>query len=406
MNEVVMKKINTLEYIFLFLILISYSEYLFVFYNGIVFFEYMKYFIGLFFIYNLIKSWEFLALTAKDNKVLIIFLLYVTLSVLWTPGYSNISRIFSLLVNFSVALFIIKRFTVLELLKFLRVFFLFILISSYVTVILFPDIGIESGVHSGSWNGVFGQKNRAGIVLVYSLITTIVLMISETKIKKIDIGSFFLTIIFIINTNSSTAIMICLLSIFISFSYYMFTKCNKLVRIVFLIFASVILISTYFFISYISPAIKEFTGKDLTLTGRTFIWNYLLNENKGVSVLIGNGYGYYWSNFNESLYRFYNAIGFVTTTAHNGFIDIILDLGYVGLFLFIILLIISLVGYIYNFTSYNLKVYTLWPILILICMIPYNFSESLFISYNSLSIVFVFCSIIYISKISDYRELA
>lgn len=399
------KKIKNIEYVLLFTLLLSYSEYLFNFYNGIQFFEYSKYIISMYFVIYLIFNFEQNMKLMSKNILLIIFLIYALSSVLWTNDYSNLSKVISLLVNFSISLFIVQKFSLINFLRFLRYFFFFILVSSYISVFLFPEIGIDIGVHAGSWNGVFAQKNRTGIVLVYSLLTSSVLILAENKIKKIDVISSTLTIFFVFNTNSSTAILISILIVIVTLSYVLVLKTQSSVRVLTIFIISIAIITTYFYYEKLIYGITQFTGKDLTLTGRTYIWSYLLETNTGIEKLFGNGYGYYWSLHNMNLYEFYNAIGFITTTAHNGFIDIILDLGYVGLVLFLLIMMISILTYSYNIIFKNMSPILLWPLLVLVCMIPYNFSESLFISYNSLTIIFIFASFMYQTKIKVQESL-
>jgi len=373
-------------------------------YSEIEIFEYVKIFLGLFFIFKIIINFRELTLTIKDNKLFIFLVFYICASILWTADYSNTPRVMAFFVNISVVIFIVSRFELIDFLKFLRIFFAFILTSCYIAVFIFPHIGIDSGLHFGSWNGVFSQKNRTGIILVYSLITSITLLISSKNMKKMDIIMIIATLFFVLNTTSSTAILISTLCIFISLIYVIFLKYDKKIRIISFLFAAVIILASYYSLDYLINLISNTTGKDMTLTGRTFIWDYLIDQNEGITLFLGHGYGYYWSEFNTSLYKFYSAIGFITTTAHNGYIDILLDLGYVGLLLFLTMYVFSMGKYLISYLFLDVKKDALWGILILSCMIPYNFSESLFISYNSLGMIFIFCSTLYASKILEMRE--
>jgi exopolysaccharide production protein ExoQ len=73
------------------------------------------------------------------------------------------------------------------------------------------------------------------------------------------------------------------------------------------------------------------TGKDLTFTGRTAIWD-ILKEQIALHPLLGGGYGAYWigptptSPSFQMLIRLY----FYPTEGHNGYLDVINDLGWVG----------------------------------------------------------------------------
>jgi exopolysaccharide production protein ExoQ len=75
-------------------------------------------------------------------------------------------------------------------------------------------------------------------------------------------------------------------------------------------------------------------GKDATFTGRTPIWE-LVKANIALHPLFGTGYGAFWVGpFDTSpSYEFVRRLYFYPGEAHNGYLDIVLDLGYVGLVL-------------------------------------------------------------------------
>jgi O-antigen ligase len=89
--------------------------------------------------------------------------------------------------------------------------------------------------------------------------------------------------------------------------------------------------------------IAVITGKDSTFTARTQIWE-LIRAHIQYSPIIGSGYGGYWAGPMPSSpsYIFLQVMYFYPSEAHNGYLDIINDLGYVGL----LLLLGYLIGYI------------------------------------------------------------
>jgi O-antigen ligase len=79
-------------------------------------------------------------------------------------------------------------------------------------------------------------------------------------------------------------------------------------------------------------------GKDPTLTGRTVIWSILFTKLQQ-RPLLGFGRGAFWlpqlpngAEVGQAL-----GYGYVVPHAHNGLIDIALDVGYIGLLLFLII---------------------------------------------------------------------
>jgi O-antigen ligase len=86
--------------------------------------------------------------------------------------------------------------------------------------------------------------------------------------------------------------------------------------------------------------VRTLTGKDTTFSSRTMIWD-LIKEHIQAAPYLGSGYGAYWVGPIEKSpsYIFVQVMWFYPTEAHNGYLDIINDLGYVGLGALILLLL-------------------------------------------------------------------
>jgi exopolysaccharide production protein ExoQ len=76
------------------------------------------------------------------------------------------------------------------------------------------------------------------------------------------------------------------------------------------------------------------SGKDSTFTARTQIWE-IIRAHIQLSPFIGSGYGGYWGGPTPASpsFIFLHTMYFYPNEAHNGYLDIINDLGYVGLLL-------------------------------------------------------------------------
>ena len=77
----------------------------------------------------------------------------------------------------------------------------------------------------------------------------------------------------------------------------------------------------------ISARLAEAVGRDPTLTGRTVIWNAVLSTH--TNPLIGSGYESFW--LGPRLQEVWAQTGGGITEAHNGYLEIYLNLGIVGL---------------------------------------------------------------------------
>lgn len=74
------------------------------------------------------------------------------------------------------------------------------------------------------------------------------------------------------------------------------------------------------------------TGKDLTFTKRSDIW-VIISEHIDLHPLLGTGYGAYWTASTGSpSFEVVRRLYFYPASAHNGYLEIVNDLGIVGLF--------------------------------------------------------------------------
>src|SRR6202034_1574173 len=90
------------------------------------------------------------------------------------------------------------------------------------------------------------------------------------------------------------------------------------------------------------------TGKDATVSGRTLIWA-VVREHIKLHPLLGTGYGAYWIGpvaRSPSFVFISKRSNFYPTVAHNGYLDILNDLGYVGL--------VCLLGFLWVFLRQSL----------------------------------------------------
>jgi O-antigen ligase len=109
-------------------------------------------------------------------------------------------------------------------------------------------------------------------------------------------------------------------------------------------------------------------GRDPDLTGRTNIWSVVLDA--GTNPLIGAGYETFW--LGDRLQWVWERAGAVNE-AHNGFLEVYLTLGLIGLALYCVFLVKSYVSIVAKITASNMGSLNLalWTVLVF-----YNVTES------------------------------
>jgi O-antigen ligase len=94
--------------------------------------------------------------------------------------------------------------------------------------------------------------------------------------------------------------------------------------------------------------ITSATGKDLTFSNRTEIWA-IIKDHIDLRPILGSGYGAYWGGEVPSSpsFVFIRRLYFYPFESHNGYLEVVNDLGFVGLF--------CLLGYLANYIKQALE---------------------------------------------------
>jgi exopolysaccharide production protein ExoQ len=86
--------------------------------------------------------------------------------------------------------------------------------------------------------------------------------------------------------------------------------------------------------------VTQWSGRDMTFTGRTFIWDAVIEE-AAKSPIVGTGYGMFWVGSRLNRLHAKDLVSGIYQ-AHNGYLETYASLGVIGLFLLIVVLIVAL----------------------------------------------------------------
>lgn len=341
----------------------------------------------------------------KKNRWLLMLLIYMALSSLWS-NYPMVSfkRWIKPAGEVLCAMVIVHERKPLRALELILRRAAYVLIPfSYLLINYFPALGVSYGRYSGSRmaTGVCMQKNGLGLLCAIIILFFIWDFLrkkhqgfSNYNIIDIcgDIIVFLLAayLLFGIGTDSysATAIAVTLIGllaiIFISRHRAQPKKITPFFLV--LIIPLIIIVAVIGAVLNQSP-LSIFTnllGRDTTLTGRVDIWAEIFKIVPRFT-LLGTGFGGFWG-----LPYTYLRIGYMS--GHNGYLDIYVELGLVGL----ILIFVFLFSLWKNLNKLAEKSFD-WGALgltYLLISFPYNYSESDFLNTTSpLWVVLIFFSL-------------
>jgi exopolysaccharide production protein ExoQ len=160
----------------------------------------------------------------------------------------------------------------------------------------------------------------------------------------------------------------------------------------------------------ITGSLAEGAGRDATFTGRTGLWQTLLQE--PINPLVGVGYGSFW--LGERLLRYWAMYpNSPPIEAHNGYIEMYINLGLVGLVLLIALLWSGLstmrarMAALVDCTSVHAQFVSIFGIAYGTAYLLYNVTEATFQGLNflfTIFLVFAFSHTPPLSRSSPYQK--
>lgn len=218
-----------------------------------------------------------------------------------------------------------------------------VIVGSIVFAMVSPDLAIEvgEGTLKDAWRGLSAQKNGFGQLASFAYILWLHGWLTrEVKAwKAILFGGAAAACLLL--SRSSTSL---LASAFVAVFLLMLLKTPGTWRrsMPFLIasFAAIVLIYALAVLKLVPgleillEPITAFTGKDMTFSNRSLIWD-IIKEHIQYSPYLGSGYGAYWIGpvTTSPSYTFLQRMYFYPNESHNGYLEIVNDLGFVGLIL-------------------------------------------------------------------------
>ncbi len=218
------------------------------------------------------------------------------------------------------------------------------LLGSILFGLAFPSLAIHQETSAeliGAWHGLANHKNSLGALSSIALIFWFHAWLTrEVKSLPALAGGAVATTCLVLSRSSTSMaaalfVMVLLLVLLRSpqgLRPYIPYLVAMLVTIL-LIYALAILNLIPGLGTLMAP-ITALTGKDMTFTGRTEIWA-ILSEHIRYHPFLGTGYGAYWTAgpvAGTQSYEFVWRMGsFYPGSAHNGYLEIVNDLGWTGL---------------------------------------------------------------------------
>jgi exopolysaccharide production protein ExoQ len=335
------------------------------------------------------------------NKAILLLLGFAVLSVAWSqePGIT-VRQSLALTGTSLFGMYLGFRYTFQEQLRLVAWALGICAVGSLLVLAVLPEYGLMStGEYAGTWRGVFIHKNWLGETMALAASCFLLLLMGKRR-RLVPIGGLLLSVFLMMGSRSMTGLAVCLILALLVPVFGVLRWSRMRLRyslsVPMLVVAAIVVsgmgLWTVLDFRHFSLAL----GRDPTFSGRTYVWSAALDMLHGHSWL-GYGYGAFWVGAGEEGVFTPNPahwslggagdmaqiVGWPVSHAHNGFLNLLLDLGALGMALFLIGYLLSLWRAV-RWVRITKKAEDLWPLLYLAFLTLFNITESSILKRNNI----------------------
>jgi exopolysaccharide production protein ExoQ len=307
----------------------------------------------------------------RDNWHLLPFMLFAAFSIFWSisPDIS-LARWLVLLGAVLTGAYLGLRLTLREFVRDLSVFAVIFLLASAVFVVFFPQTGVMNYFSiQGAWKGIFWHKNHMGILTAFASLLFLFNLLGAYRARERSfwfwLGLYAFSLFFLYKTDSVGSWLTLLVShaVFGAGLAYLYFRA-RLRRAHYLFFALVGLGLVALALLNLETIFQLF-GRNASLTGRVPMWQYVYETYFLERAWHGYGFNAFWYIYDHradigAAARYPDPI----IIADNGFWDILINTGYIGLGLFLLFYAVAW----WKTIQFTRRVSTFWGLFPLVFM--------------------------------------
>lgn len=250
---------------------------------------------------------------------------------------------------------------------------------SFMTALLVPSFGVMYEIHVGAWKGLFYEKNQMGGHMARAAFLCGFLFIMDAPWRRLWGAGVFLCVLLVLLSTSKTSLLGLLLG-FTILGAGIWMK-RGIVTGMTSAWLGVVLAGAFAGIMVFAPEVVfAALGRDPSLTGRTDIWATLIDM-MNQRPLLGYGYGAFWAPESEPAYWVRVLVEWEAPTAHNGWLEVAIALGLVGL----VCLVLDFVMTIYRAARASIDTWTgVFALGVCAQFLLFSLSESISMQQNAI----------------------
>lgn len=319
-----------------------------------------------------------IAASALALKWILLPVFLAVISILWTQYPLRTATGSAVLVGTTIfGIYFGTCYTPRQQLTLLAYMYSITIIFSLIFAVVFPRLGIEAA--RGDLRGVFIQKNNLAENMVLAIIAYI--LCDACVARWIRVLGILGSLGLIIMAGSATAVVVGLILASIAILTSLLRSRHD-IAVPFVLIA--VLVAGFIAVNFAagSAAALHVLNRSPDLTGRTELWQAVWQ-----SILrrpwLGYGFNAFWVGMRGQSAVVLDAIGWRAGYAHNGYLDVLVNIGTIGLIGYAIGYLL-LLRYALIYLGRSRNTLSQWPLLYLTFMLLYNCTEGDILAQNSI----------------------
>ncbi len=353
---------------------------------------------------RLIPHYRRIVALVRANKTLMLLVLLAICSVFWSefPGLT-LRRGVALLATTLIGIDFAVRYSVRDQVRIVCTVLGVVVLLGIITRIISPGLIPSGDYKSDAWHGLLGYKNEwAGLVV---LAAAAVLSWSRSSFRGfIFIAALTLSAFVLVAATQSIGAMVVLAVILLLTNLFPALRWRWKSLAVAAIASTLIVLPLSYFLFQNFDKVTDTVGRDPSLTGRTDLWE-LAFSSIGKRPLYGYGYSAFWDADSPIANRIREEVNWDAPHAHNGFIDLTLELGVVGLLLLVASYLIA-TRRAMDYFRRGVEQEAMWPLVYLTFFFMHQLTEGGIVTGNSIYWILYVAVCLSVTKVSAIKRHA
>jgi exopolysaccharide production protein ExoQ len=326
----------------------------------------------------IIRHWKRFLYVATKDVLLILLIGLAATSIFWSTAPDFTSNEIKALVRATlIGAYLATRYSLKEQMWLLAWVLGIGAFFSLTLPLAMPSYG---GIHdNGAWHGIFPYKNSLACLMTIASILFLFIAFDHRKHRWMALSVLGMAVALIVLSQSKTGypifvISLCLLPIY-NFAKQQYKFRAFLLLIGLLVGGSAVILA----MNNLEFIVVDTLGKDLEFNGRLPLWTLIMNK-VFERPWLGYGFAGFWPS-DEALFVLNNTWAGgrqegLRFNAHSGYIDLLLQVGFIGFFLYVLGFILVFLR-VLHLLFLNPKLENFWMLQPLVAILLFNLSDTI-----------------------------